>query len=143
MKHVFEDFRKIEEIIEKLVQHDWDRMNINRVVPDFEQLKKIKAEVTVNCQMLTEIYMYLRGKSKNYPFLDPKDVHRFFIDKLDFSDFTQLHKATLYNICLETSVQGERLKGEPSNMQRLLRHQFIEVLIRMSIWLFNQEDLKD
>lgn len=36
VKHVFEDFRKIEEIIEKLVQHDWDRMIINRVVPEFD-----------------------------------------------------------------------------------------------------------
>eukprot|EP00353_Schmidingerella_taraikaensis_P001898 CAMPEP_0185598444 /NCGR_PEP_ID=MMETSP0434-20130131/81997_1 /TAXON_ID=626734 ORGANISM="Favella taraikaensis, Strain Fe Narragansett Bay" /NCGR_SAMPLE_ID=MMETSP0434 /ASSEMBLY_ACC=CAM_ASM_000379 /LENGTH=166 /DNA_ID=CAMNT_0028227427 /DNA_START=1548 /DNA_END=2048 /DNA_ORIENTATION=- len=123
--------------------HDWDRMLVSRIVTDPEQQRRIKNELICNCQMLSEIYIYLRSKSKTFPYLDPKDVARFFIEKLDFKCFDMLHKATLHNICLETAVQAEQTKGGDTSAasKRLFRHQFFEVLIRMSIWLFSNAQI--
>ena len=42
VKHVFEDFTKIENIMDKIVEHDWDRMLVHRIVQDTEQLRRIK-----------------------------------------------------------------------------------------------------
>ena len=78
----------------------------------------------INCQMLTEIYTFLKSKSRIYPHVAAEEVSRFFMNKLGFNYLTQFHRAAMHNITLEVCVQGELQKGEKSGSKekKVIRH---------------------
>jgi len=86
VKNVFKEFRRdTQEVIEKLVMHDWERMLLSRLVEDPEQKRRIKNELICNFNMLNEIYILIRSHSKHYPFLSPVEVSAFLCEKLGFN----------------------------------------------------------
>jgi len=117
-------------------------MFISRIVEDEEQVRRIRIELVCNLTMLSEIYVYLRSRSKYYPYLNFVDIQRFFLTDLGAGSKDMLLKATIHNFCLETCVQGAQATGEKLDDRYLLRHQFFEVMIRMAIYMYcNQSRL--
>ena len=110
---MFKDWKEDNfDTIEKMIRHDWERTLIPRLVPDEEQQRRIKNEIVANMDMLKEIYVYLQSHSVQYPFVDATVVKSFLIDKILVNNRNMLTNASLYNITLETCVQGERARGE-------------------------------
>ena len=64
--------------------------------------------------MIKEIYSFLQSKSSCFPYVDSSVMKDLFIDKMMFTKKNMVTMASLYNITLETCVQGERARNEPS-----------------------------
>ena len=89
--------------------------------------------------MLKEIYAFLQSKSRTFPWVEATVVKEHFIDKIGLGNKNLVTTASLYNITLETCVQGEKARGSTSHFDRvrkLCRYQFIEILVRFAIFLF-------
>ena len=127
-----------------MIKHDWDKILINRVVPDHVEQRKIKNELISNFSMIKEIWHYLQARSKVFPFIDLVSLIDMFKNNFDFCKHNQLLTLQLYNIALEVSVQGERMNNvmTKTGVKRIKRHQFFEILVRFSIELFTNKTRK-
>ena len=95
-----------------------------------------------NLHMLKEVYNFLQSKSPSYPWIDAKTLMKFLIDEMDIIK-NHTFKVAIYNIILETCVQGEIVRGEEnSRLKRLQRYQLMEVLIRISFFLYSNAVVK-
>jgi len=106
-----------------MFQHDWDKMLINRVVTEEDQLRRIKNEIVNNLTMFKEIYIWLQSKSSTYPYVNDQVIKELFIDALKFGRRNHLTAASLHNIVLEVCVQGEKARGEEiSRIKKIQRY---------------------
>lgn len=93
--------------------------------------------------MFKEIYSFLQSKSTCFPYVDASIIRHFFIDKMKLGKKNLVTSASLYNITLETCVQGERERKEPKQrVKKMQRAQFIEILVRFSLFLYCNQNLR-
>ena len=85
-------------------------MLVSRLIDNEEQQRKIKIEIQSNLYMLKEIYHNLQGLSPFSPWVDANTLRKMFIEEMNIGNSNMLTNASLYNIILETCVQGERLR---------------------------------
>ena len=111
VKKVFKDWKEDEaEVLGQIFKHDWSHMLVSRLIENEEQQRKIKIEIQSNLYMLKEIYHNLQGLSPFSPWVDANTLRKMFIEEMNIGNSNMLTNASLYNIILETCVQGERLR---------------------------------
>ena len=96
----------------KLFKHDWSNMLLTRLIGEEDQQRKIKHEMQANLHMLKEIYHHLQSLSPVAPWVEANTVRKVLVDEMNIGDANMLTNASLYNIILETCVQGERARKE-------------------------------
>ena len=75
--------------------------------------------------------------------MDANTVRKVFIDEMNIGNSNLLTNASLYNIILETCVQGERMRQEASQrLKKLCRYQFLEIVIRFSVHLYSNMTMR-
>jgi len=109
-------------------------MLIKRIIPDTNELRKIKNVIISNFVVLKECFHHLQSSSKVWPYLAIGDVLNLFVNKLDLGAVSHHTKITIENICIEVLVQGELERDEPAErVRKIKRFQFYEILIRMAL----------
>ena len=51
-----------------------------------DEIRNTKFIISSHIFLIKEIFFYLQGKSKNYPFLDNKTIRKHFIEKLGLTN---------------------------------------------------------
>ena len=111
VKPIFKEWKEDEaEVLGSIFKHDWTHMLISKLITDEDQQRRIKTEIQCNMHMIKEVYHYLQSTSPLAPWVEAKVLRKMFIDDMNIGDSNMLTNASLYNIILETCVQGERAR---------------------------------
>ena len=100
----------------------------------------MRKELVTNIVMLTEIFTQLRSQSNTYPYVSEKEVSEYLINKLGFAKKEMLEKTAIQNICFEVSTEVPNLGLK--NQRQMLRYQFFETLVKVSIWMYSTKILR-
>ena len=72
--------------VQKVVKHDWDKLLVSRLVPDPEELRKIKNELICNFSMLKEVFHFLQSKSKSWPAVEVRQLIDLLVGKIGLGE---------------------------------------------------------
>ena len=96
-------------------------------------MAKIKKTVQLQMPLIKEIFIYLQGKSKRYPYIDHHTYWEHFLTAAHFN-MEQIDKATYGMILSRADHSASQIANNPSSM--MCRATFTESLVYLAKYIY-------
>ena len=121
------------------MNHDARLLNLARICEGrADEEKVVDKQVRINYQVMKDVFTLLQSRSKAYPFVDTFAFRHYFVREIGLLDDSH-YKLSNFDVLLNevTSGNSGNVDGVRVPPGCVCRYQFIELLIRMSKFLYS------